>query len=76
MAKKLLSQILRERTETIEYRKIKSQLMKLAQNEKTSMLIIRISAETQVMLQNEGITIEEIDDHGFKKLKLSWNEED
>lgn len=72
MARKLLSQILRERTETIEYRKIKSQLMKLAQNEKTEMLIIKISQETQVMFQNEGIKIEKINDYGFDKLRLSW----
>lgn len=71
MAKKLLSQILRERTETIEYRKIKSQLMKLAQNEKTEMLILKITPETQVMLQNEGIKIERIND-GWDKLKLTW----
>lgn len=72
MAKKLLSQILRERTETIEYRKIKSQLMKLAQNEKTEMLIIKITPETQTMLQNEGIKIEVINDCGWDKLRLSW----
>lgn len=71
MAKKLLSQILRERTETIEYRKIKSQLLKLAQNEKTEMLILKITPETQVMLQNEGIKIQKIND-GWDKLKLAW----
>jgi len=72
MAKKLLSQLLRERTETIEYRKIRGQLMKLAQNEKTEMLIIKISPETQIMLQNEGIKIEVINDFGYDKIKLSW----
>ena len=71
MAKKLLSQILLERTETIEYRKIKGQLMKLAQNEKTEMMIIKISPETQVMLNNEGITITKVNDFGYDKLKLS-----
>jgi len=72
MAKKLLSQYLRERTETIEYRKIKAQLMKLAQNEKTEMLILTVSHETQIMLQNEGIKIETITDGGWDKLRLSW----
>lgn len=72
MDKKLLSQILRERTETIEYRKIKAQLMKLAQNEKTEMLIIKITPETQIMLQNEGIKIEKLNDSGWDKLRLSW----
>jgi hypothetical protein len=72
MAKKLLSELLRERTETIEYRKVRGQLMKYAQNEKTSYRIMKLKPDTIVQLQNEGITITEIDEPNYKVLELSW----
>lgn len=72
MAKKLLSQILRERTETIEYRKVRSQLMKYAQNEKTSFRILKLKSETIIQLQNEGIVITEINEPSYKVFELSW----
>ena len=72
MAKKLLSQILRERTETIEYRKIKSQLMKIAQNEGTEMRILKITKETITMLENEGISVVRTKQADYWVYKLSW----
>lgn len=72
MPKKLLSQILRERTETIEYRKVRGQLMKYAQNEKTSFRILKLKPEPIVQLQNEGITINEVNEPSYKVYELSW----
>lgn len=72
MPKKLLSEILRERTETIEYRKIRAQLMKYAQNEKTSFRILKMKPDTRIQLENEGIIITEINETNYKVLELSW----
>lgn len=73
MAKKLLSTILRERSETVEYREIKSQLMKCAQNKKYSFRRMKISPETRVMLENEGITLTEINEgENYKVWELTW----
>jgi len=72
MPKKLLSEILRERTETIEFRKIRAQLMKYAQNEKTSFRILKMKTETRIQLENEGITITEINETNYTVLELSW----
>jgi len=55
MPKKLLSTILAERTESIEYRQIRSQLMILAQNHKNELLRIRIGDYALNRLRNEGI---------------------
>lgn len=72
--KKLLSTILRERTESIEYRAIRKQLMVQAQNRKTSFLVLKAKMNDHAItqLQNEGITVKLIDDHGFQKYDLSW----
>jgi len=72
MPKKLLSTILKERTESIEYRSIRSQLMTLAQNEKNSLLRIRIGDYALNRLRNEGLTIELIKDFGTDKYRVSW----
>ena len=70
--KKTLNTILRERTETIEFRAIKKQLMNVAQNKGTFLLRLQIAPETVVMLQNELLTVEKINDHGYEKFKISW----
>lgn len=72
--KKLLSTILNERTESIEYRAIRKQLMIQAQNRKSEFLVLKAKMNDHAItqLQNEGITVKEIDDHGFIKYKLSW----
>lgn len=72
MPKKLLRDILLERTETIEYRKIRSQLMRYAQDEKRTFRIMRMKPDTIIRFQNEGITITEIDEKDYKVLELSW----
>lgn len=72
MAKKLLSQILRERTETIEYRKVRGQLMKYAQNEKKEFHILKMKTETRIQLENEGIKITEKHEKNYTVLVLSW----
>lgn len=71
-AKKLLSTVLLERTESIQYRKVRSQLMNMAQNEKREMFILKLDEYTTNRLQNEGITIEEDTQFGYKRLKLTW----
>lgn len=72
MAKKLLSDILKHRTDTIEYRAIKQQLMKVAQSGKNEYRQLSISDKTVVMLQNEGIKVEKITEFNYEKFKLSW----
>ena len=70
--KKTLNTILKERTETIEFRAIKKQLMNVAQNKGTFLLRLQIEPNTVVMLQNELLTVEKIQDHGYEKYKISW----
>jgi len=70
--KKTLNTILKERTETIEFRAIKKQLMNVAQNRGTFLLRLTIAPETVTMLQNELLTVEKIKDHGYEKFKISW----
>lgn len=69
--KKLLANILKERTETIKYREIRKQLMIQAQNRKNSFLRLYIQQDTILRLQNEGLTVEKIND-GMEKYKISW----
>jgi len=70
--KKTLANILTERTRTIEYRDIRKQCMNIAQNRGTQLLLMHIKPDTITMLQNEMLTVEEIEDHGYKKYKVSW----
>lgn len=70
--KKTLNTILQERTNTIEFRAIRKQLMNVAQNKGTQLLQLSIEPETIIMLQNELLTITEINEHGYKKYKISW----
>ena len=72
MPKKLLSTILAERTESIEYRQIRSQLMTLAQNHKNELFRLRVGEYALNRLRNEGINVELINDFGTDKFKLSW----
>lgn len=78
MKKKSLSNILLERTQTIEYRDIRKQLMSIAQNnknndpEKNCYRIVYIKQETIIKLQNEGLTVEKINEYGYEKYKISW----
>lgn len=72
MPKKLLSQLLKERTDTIEYRAIRKQLMIKAQNNGSDYRIMRISDKTIIMLQNEGIKVEKITEFNTVKYLLSW----
>jgi hypothetical protein len=69
--KKTLNTILKERTETIEYRAIRKQLMNVAQNGGNQLLRIYIAPNTVVMLQNELLTVEKIKEHGYEKYKIS-----
>jgi hypothetical protein len=71
-AKKLLSTVLKERTESIQYRAIRKELMNIAQNGKNVYLILRMDQYSQTRLQNEGITIEQINEGGWDKFRLSW----
>jgi len=70
--KKLLSTILHERTDTIEYRAIRKNLMVCAQNEKSEYRTIKIQPKTITMLQNNGITVEKIKENGYEVYRLSW----
>lgn len=69
--KKLLANRLRERQETIEFRKIKSRLMVQAQNNVSCYYQVSITEKTILMLQNEGLTIEKVI-NGTEKYKVSW----
>jgi hypothetical protein len=70
--KKTLNKILIERTETIEFRAIRKQLMNVAQNGGNQLLKLTIEPKNIIQLQNELLTVEEIEDHGYKKIKISW----
>lgn len=70
--KKLFSAKLRERTETIELRKVKTALMQAAQNSKREYLILNLKPETIVALQNDGINIERFTEFGTAKYRLTW----
>lgn len=72
MPKKTLATILKERTDTIEYRAIRKQLMNTAQNGKNEYRILRITHKTILLLQNEGIQVEKITEFGQDKFLLSW----
>lgn len=69
--KKLLANRLRERQETIEFRKIKSPLMVQAQNNVSCYYQVFITEKTIIMLQNEGLAVEKVID-GTEKFKVSW----
>lgn len=69
---KLLSTILKERTETIEFRALRKRLMQAAQNEKTDLRTIKIQPKTIIMLQNHGIKVEQTQEHGYEVWILSW----
>lgn len=72
MPKKPLATILKERTDTIEYRAISKHLMNTAQNGKNEYRIMRITDKTIVLLQNEGINVEKITELGCSKFLLTW----
>ncbi len=70
--KKLLSTILKERTDTIEFRAIRKNLMVCAQNEKFEYRTLKLQPKTITLLENNGIKVEETEEHGYKAFKLSW----
>ena len=70
--KKLLSTILRERTETIEFRAIRKQLLVVAQNTGTEYRTLHIQPKTITMLENNGIKVEKVNEHGYEVFKLTW----
>jgi len=70
--KKNLLTLLNERIETIEYRAIKSELMKAAQNKRTEYRRIYLQDDTIMRLQNEGIKVTKINEFGTDKFLLSW----
>lgn len=72
MPKKTLATILKERTDTIEYRAIRKHLMIKAQNRSNEYRVISLQDRTIIMLQNEGIKIEKITEFGQDKYLLTW----
>lgn len=70
--KKTLSTILRERTDTIEFRAIRKHLMTCAQNEKSEYRTLAIQPKTITMLQNNGIDVKKVNENGYEVYKLSW----
>lgn len=70
--KKTLKNTLLERTNTIEYRAIRKELMKIAQNGGNTYYRIALSEKVITQLQNEMLTVEQIEDHGYKKYKITW----
>lgn len=70
--KKTLAQKLREHTNSIEFRAIRSNLYKNAQDKKYEFRKMHISPETIIMLQNEGIKVQLIKEFNYSVYKLSW----
>lgn len=69
--KKTLNTILKERTETIEFRAIKKQLMNVAQNSGTHLMRLTITPKTIIMLENELLMVEKVNTDGYDKYKIS-----
>lgn len=67
-----LSQRLRKRTETIEYRKLLKCLYRAAENKQTEYFVISIEVQTLMMLENEGLKIEKNNEFGYERYKISW----
>lgn len=65
---------LRERTDTIEYRAIRTKLNAIAQNKmsKQEFRAMYLEPYTIDQLQNEGIVVEQITEFGTKKFLLTW----
>lgn len=70
--KKTLATRLKNHTDTIEFRAIKKQLYIIAQNNGNCYLTLKLQPKTLLMLQNECLTIEKINEHGYEKYKISW----
>lgn len=70
--KKNLATILRERTETIEFRAIRKGLMTAAQNGKNEFRKLIIQPKTIIMLENNGIEVKKVNEHGYETFLLSW----
>lgn len=76
--KKTLSTRLLERTDSIEFRKIRQQLNIVAQNNiscdpaKNCYRVISLQDKTRLMLQNEGIEVSQINEFGTDKYLLRW----
>ena len=77
MSKKLLSEILHERMDSVIYRKIKKTMFQLSESKKFDMLILPANIDDYAItrFQNEGITVTKIIDFGHEKYKLSWPKE-
>lgn len=73
-AKKLLAIVLRERSESIIYRKVRKELMDQAQNNRSEYIILqsRLDDYALTRLQNEGILVAPINENGHHKYKLTW----
>lgn len=69
---KLLSTILKERTETIEFRALRKRCMVAAQNEKNFIRSISIQPKTIIMLQNQGLNVQKSKENGYEVYILSW----
>lgn len=70
--KKTLNTLLLERTDTIEYRAIRKQLMNVAQNNGNHLIRLTIAPKTITMLENELLKVEKINPHGYETYKISW----
>lgn len=74
MAKKLLSEILHERMDSVIYRKIKKTMFQLSESKKYDLLILPANIDDYAItrFQNEGISVETVHDFGYTKYRLSW----
>ncbi len=74
MPKKLLSEILHERMDSVIYRKVRTLMVQLAQNGKYDLLILPANIDDYAItrFQNEGIRVEAVEDFGHTKYRLSW----
>ncbi len=69
--KKLLANRLRERQDTIEFRRIRSRLMVQAQNNVNYFYIVHMTEKAITQLKNEGLNVDKVID-GTEKFKISW----
>lgn len=73
--KKTLAMQLRDRFETIEYRKVRSDLFKKANDKEASqqLFVFYMKPETIIKLQNEGFAVEKNTKLGFGQYLITWD---
>lgn len=74
MAKQLLAEVMRELTATSDYRKLKSEMMRLAKtfSKQRYVMVHKPDEQTLEMFRNEGFEVSQTKVTEFIQFKISW----